>query len=511
MADSAADAPLVVGIDLGTGSVRALVFDPTGACLATAGRPTPMVTVGPGAAEFEPEALWRATAGAIAEAVGQIDRPGRIRAVAAASFAESGICLDGAGRAIGVSQAWYDKRPAAQNAMLRARFGEPALALKSGMRLEPVPGVSKLLWLRDERRDVFDLTTRWLNVADFVAYRLSGEIATDFSLAGRMMALDLAAGTYNRDLLDALGLPVDLLPPLADNGDLLGPVTAEAAAATGLPGDCMVVVGGHDHVLGALASGALKPAAGLDSMGTAEALLRPIDRPITDERVVTWGFEQGRLSIAGLAIPFVMGGLVTSSAAIEWFRQTVAAGADYDTLIAGAREAAPGCGGTVFVPHLRFGSPPDVGADAAGAFLGLSTDTDPSTLFRAVLEGLACDLRKIDEHITALAETAGGRTPDRLMVTGGAARNDLLLAIKAAVYARPLEVIEMPESTSQGAALLACLGARLHDGLDAAIEAFRPPSRTVAPDPALVETYDRLYRTRYRPAVDALRAWRAAG
>jgi len=507
---AAEETPLVVGIDLGTGSVRALVFTPAGACVAAAGRPTPMTAVGPGAAEFDPEALWRATAEAIAEAVAAVDRPRRIRAVAAASFAESGVALDATGATVGVSQAWYDKRPARQNARLRARFGEADLALTSGMRLDPVPGLSKLLWLRDERPDAFAALRRWLNVADFVAYRLSGAIATDFSLAGRTMALDLAGGRWNDGLLEAVGLSPSLLPPLADNGAPLGPVTADAAAATGLPADCLVVVGGHDHVLGALAAGGLVPGAGLDSMGTAEALLRPIDRPVTDPRVVAWGFEQGRLNV-GRPVPFVIGGLVTSSAAIEWFRRAVAGGADYDTLIAGARGAEAGCGGTVFVPHLRLGSPPDVDADAAGAFLGLSTDTEPAALFRAVLEGLAFDLRKIDEHITALAETAGGRAPERLLVAGGAARNDLLLAIKAAVYGRPLEVVEMPESTSQGAALLACLGAGLHGGLDAAVAAFRPPSRTVVPDAVLTETYDRLYRTHYRPAVDALRAWRAAG
>jgi len=505
--------PLVAGLDLGTQAVRALIFTPEGGLVASAQRPTPIETLGPGAAAFDPEALWAATVSALGEAVGRLDRPARVRGVACASFAESGIDLDAEGRPLGPAQAWYDTRPAAQTAELDRRFGASTLALKSGMRMDPVPGLAKLLYLRDTEPARFARIRHLLCVADFIAYRLSGTLASDESLAARSLLLDLTRGTWNSALCAALDLCPSLLPPLADNGAALGSVTPAAAAATGLPPDCTVAVGGHDHVLGALATGALAPRAGLDSIGTAEALLRALPRPLTDPRVAAWGFEQGQVRLKGTPRAYLLGGLTTGAGAIEWVRGVLAGDTGYDSLIAAAATVPPGSGGAVFVPHLRAGSPPDVAARAAGGFLGLSTASGPAALFRAVLEGLAFDLRKVAEHMESLATGDDGPAApplDRLLVSGGGTRNRLLVAIKAAVYGRPLDVVELPESTSSGAAVLAALGAGLHADVESALAAVAPPIQRVVPDAKSRAAYDGLYRESYLPALDALRRFGAA-
>ena len=500
--------PLICGVDLGTSSVKAIIFALDGEVVAAGARPTRIVSVGPGAAEFDADALWQATAAAIKDAVAGLDDAQRLGAIAVASFAESGVALDAAGNPVALSHAWYDKRPAAQTAWLRQTYGAVALGLKSGMGLDPVPGLAKLLWLRDTDPDGFARMIHWLSMADFIAWHLSGEMATDPSLAVRTLAFDLANEGWNDALLADLDLTNGLLPRVAANGEPLGPVTSGAARATGLPENCLVVVGGHDHVVGGMAAGAMDRAGALDSIGTAEAYVRAIDRPITDPRVIEWGFEQGVLRI-GRPIRFLTGGLITASASVEWFRREVAGGEDYEALIAAAEEVPPGANGAVFVPHLRLGSPPDVDAGAAGAFLGLTTETDRACLFRALLEGLAFDLRNIAEHSAELAATAGTPPPEHLRVIGGGARNRLLLAIKAAIYGRPLEVLVMPESTSLGAALLAGLGAGFYGDIDRAIAAVQPAARVVAPEPEWVAQYEAFYRQRYLPAVAALRVFRA--
>ncbi len=505
----AGGAPLICGVDLGTSSIKAVVFSLDGDVVASGSQVTPIVTLGPGAAEFDPDALWTATAAAIRAAIAGLDDGRRVRAIAVASFGESGIALDKSGRPVAMSHAWYDRRPAAQTDQLRAAYGATALGLKSGMRLDPMPGLAKIMWLRDTDPDGFGRMTHWLMASDYVAWRLSGEMATEPTITSRMMAFDLEAEDWNTALLGDLGL-ASMVAPMADNGQALGPVTGEAAGQTGLAEDCVVTTGGHDHILGALAAGAIDQRYGLDSIGTAEAYLRAIDRPVTDPRVVEWDFEQGVVR-AGRTMRFMVGGLITASACVEWFRQAAGGQATYDELITDAEAAPPGAHGAVFVPHLRMGSPPDVSAMASGAFLGLTTETDRGCLFRAVLEGMAMDLLKVAEHSAVLAATVGTPAPERVRVIGGGARNRLLLELKAAAYNLPLEVMSVPEATSLGAALLAGLGAGLYPDIDTAVDAAQPEARLVMPAPALAETYEALHRTRYLPAVEVLRQWRPVG
>ena len=506
MAESAA--PLLCGIDIGTGSVRAIVFARNGDVVAIGTRPTPIVTLGPGAAEFDAEALWQATAAALIDAVAGVDQPQRIRAVAVASFGEAGAALDAAGRPVAVSHAWYDRRPDPLVDALADTYGEDTLVLTNGMRLDQSPSLGKILWLRENDRGAFDRAVHWLNTADYIAWRLSGEMATDPSLAGRTLVFDLGTENWNDAMIGDVGLPAGFFAPVAPNGHPLGPVTADAATATGLATDCLVAVGGHDHVIAALASGGMNRDWALDSIGTAEPYLRAIDNRITDRRIVDWGFDQGLLRV-GRAIRFSYGGLVTASASVEWFRRVYAGDADYDALIATAAAAPPGAHGALFIPHLRLGSPPDVSAGATGAFLGLTTETDPGCLFRAVLEGIALDMRNIADHSATLAATIGMPPAQRIRMTGGGIRNDLLVEIKAAAYGRPVDVVSMPESTSLGAALLAGIAAGVYADIDDALAAANQVSRTIDPDPALAAFYDAMVRDRYVPALAALGPLRA--
>ncbi len=503
---AAAD-PLLCGIDVGTGSVRAIVFALDGTVVAIGARPTPIVTLGPGAAEFDPDALWQAVAAAIADATAQLDDPRRVRAVAVASFGESGAALDSDGRPVAVSHAWYDTRPDPLVDALAETYGEDHLVLTNGMRLDQSPSLGKILWLREHHPDAFSRAVRWLNTADFIAWHLSGEMATDPSLAGRTLVFDLGTDNWNDSLLADLDLPTGLFAPVAPNGHPLGPVTADAATATGLAEDCLVATGGHDHVIAALASGGMNRNWALDSVGTAEPYLRAIDGRITDRRIVDWGFDQGLLRV-GRALRFCYGGLVTASASVEWFRRVYAGDADYDALIAAAAAAPPGAQGALFLPHLRLGSPPDVSAGATGAFLGLTTETDPGCLFRAVLEGIALDMRHIADHSETLAATIGMPPAERIRMTGGGIRNTLLVDIKAAAYGKPVDAVTMPESTSLGAALLAGIAAGLYADIDAALASADQGARTVTPDPALLACYDAILRDRYVPALAALKSLR---
>ena len=182
---------------------------------------------------------------------------------------------------------------------------------------------------------------RWLNIADWIAFRLSGEAATDYSLASRTLALDLTRRAWAADMLAEIGLTADLFAPLKPSGSALGPVRADVAAALGLPAGVIVGVGGHDHVCGAMAAGAAAPGILLDSMGTAEALYLPTAAPRLDPVVLARGYAQGTVAVDAPHF-YLMGGIHHAGGAIEWFRQTLADGADHAALIEAAAEGAGG-------------------------------------------------------------------------------------------------------------------------------------------------------------------------
>jgi xylulokinase len=325
-------------------------------------------------------------------------------------------------------------------------------------------------------------------MADWIAFRLSGVAATDFTLASRTLALDIKARAWSSDIIEALGFSPDLFAPLKPSGAPLGPMRPELAATLGFVRPPVVAVGGHDHLCGLFAAGAARPGVLLDSMGTAEAILQATPAPLDGAGIHAQGFIQGAIA-THRDLFYVGGGLNSSGGAIEWFR-ALCGGAAHEALIAEARAVPAGSRGTVFLPHLAYGPPPAPDINARGAFVGLTASADRATLYRAVLEGLSLQARRIAEAIGAL--TGVGRARE-IRVIGGSSRNSLLLSIKASAFGEPILVMDEAEATALGAALLGGVAAGVWPDVDAAVAGLDRRIRIVEPDPAWMEVYASRY------------------
>lgn len=470
------DEPLIAGLDVGTGSVKALVFDLRGHIVSSSAVPTPTRRPRPGWAEHDPGELWAAAAGALREAVGELDEPGRVTSVAVASMAEAGVPLDAHGKPVHDIIAWFDRRSAEQGRQLEEAVGADLLAEVAGLRPQPIYGLCKLMWLAQNEPDAYSRMRAWLNVADFIAYRLCGEQATDYSLATRTAALDLGALGWSDELLSAAGISEELLPPLTWSGTRLGTVRSEAADETGLGTEVVVATGGHDHVCGALAAGVLDPGRALDSMGTAESILVSVAELDPAEPA-----RQGHSCGVHVARDryYVSGGVHAAGASVDWVLEL--AGGERDERLAEAAEVPPGALGASFIPRLRS---EDGEVVERGVLFGLTPELGGAELVRAVLEGLAFAFR---QALEAVASHAGLDGSPEVRAIGGGARNTLLLDLKATVLGRPLHRLEVEEATALGAALLGAVGAELHaDAAEAAraleleVEQFHPLSDQVA-------------------------------
>jgi xylulokinase len=486
-------------VDVGTTNIKAIIFDPCGRAVARASVPTPTRVPRPTWADYDPEELWLRTAKALSQATGNLDNPSRIASIAVASMAETAVPLDPEGRPTFDAVAWFDRRALPQAEWLDRTIGRDRLFAISGLSLQPIFGLCKLLWFKQNKPESFARTALWLNVADYIAYRLCGVPATDYSLASRILALNLRELRWDASLLQDLGIPVSLFAPLRPSGSSLGRVQPEAAAATGLPTNAQVVTGGHDHVCGALATEVIEPGSLLNSVGTTEAIFLPLDRPLSDPAVGREGYGLGAHVVPGYY--YALGGLYTSGICVDWFRRLIGEDMGHATLIAEAEEVPPGSHGVSFLPYLRLANPPIDDPEARGAFVGLSTDAGRGTLFRALLEGLAFELRHTLEALVAHTDV----DLQTIYAIGGGTRNGLHMRIKATVLNQAFTVVEMEEATALGAAILGGLGSGIYFDVRAALDSLQIARATVDPIDEQVALYETRYQQVYRQMYPALR------
>jgi xylulokinase len=492
--------PLLVGADVGTTNIKVVAFDRSGRAVAHASTPTPTHYPRPRRAHYDPEELWQSFVTALRRVTDGLDDAGRVVGIAVASMGEAAVPLDADGRPTHEIIAWFDGRAQPQAERLGRIFGQDRLFGLTGLSLQPIFGLCKLLWIRENEPDAFDRTASWLNMADYIAFRLSGVPATDYSLASRTLALDLQRLRWAEELLQEVDISPGLFAPLQPSGSPLGPVTPEAAEATRLPRSTQVAVGGHDHVCGALATGVTELGTMLNSLGTAEAIFLPLEHPLTDPEVGHQGYTQGA-HVAGQY--YVFGGQYTSGASVEWFRDVLGDGADYEMLISEAEKVPPGSLGVFFLPHLRLANPPYDDPASRGAFVGLSTDVTRGALFRAVLEGLAFDSRNSLEPLLAHSSVEKLRA---IYAIGGGTQNRLLMSIKATVLDRTVTVVGVEEATSLGAAILGGIGADVYADVPSALKELRYAETPVEPVSDQVALYDAFFNQVYRQIYPSLRA-----
>ncbi len=496
---------LLLGLDVGTTSVKAVVYRTDGIAVGAASLPTPTHVPRPGWAYFRPDELWDTAVAAMRLAIADVPDQSRLASGAVTSMGESAVLVDAQGAATAESIAWYDNRTRPQARWLAEHIGKDELFARSGLSLQPIFSLNKLLWHREHQPDAWRRSVRWLMIADYIAFRLSGEHATDLSLASRTLMLDLRGKRWDQRTLAQVEIAPDFLAPLVSGGTTLGHVTPHAAAETGLPRTALVSAGGHDHVCGALAAGVTRPGQMLNSLGTAEALFLPIAEPLIDHEAGRQGYTQGA-HVAGGGF-YAFAGQYTSGASIEWLRRLLGSGDDavlYEALIAGAERVPAGSLGVVFLPHLRLANPPYDDPRSRGALIGLTADAGRDVVTRAVFEGLAMESRGTFEPLIAYPQVV---PPQSVVAIGGGTRNALLMRIKASVTNLEHHVIAAEEATALGAALLGGLGAGVYRDVDDAVSSMRYGREIVTPDRDEVSAYHTIFETVYRsfyPAVAPL-------
>lgn len=495
----------IVALDIGTSSVRATVCDETGHSLPSDLRPNAPSFHPDGRVEQDPGA-WISLVPAVLKCAAERAEQARVSIVAISVTAQrsSVIAVDRSGFALLPAIMWQDRRTAGLAAELassnRLVFG------RTGLKISPVFSALKMLWIRRSRPEVLARTHKLLGIQDYVLHFLTGRFVTDHSLASRTNLLDLERRCWDPELLELFDVDPDRLCDLVPPGSIVGGLEARAAAASGLPSGLPVVSAGGDQQCAALGLGLLSADRAISNTGTGSYLIGHSDRPLIDPGM--------RVSCNVSALPgswIVEAILPTSGAVYRWFKDTLwngAAGADnpYDVLDAEAAQSGVGANGVLLLPHFSGSGTPDWDPDATGIFHGLSLATRRGDLARAILEGIAMELKNglvVVEELVGPVET--------VRVSGGMSRSPLFNRIQADCLGKRIIQYKGGEATSIGAWIAGAVATGLAPGY---VEAFERATRdcprtTFDPDENDRALYDRL-RAKARVLYDAVSA-RAVG
>lgn len=487
---------MLLGIDLGTTAIKALVFDPDRPGVAgMAKAPTPVTHPRPTWSECEPQQLWQCVCEAVTSALACAPQTAKITALAVSSMGESGLAVDQHGQPLRPIILYFDPRGAEFIDDWEKGVGAERIHTLTGQILRPIFAANKLLWLRQYEPQVWGQLAGWLSVGDFVISKLCGRRVTDWTLASRTMLFDQQRRDWSDELIERVGLRRMQLPEIAPSGTVVGKLSRTAADELGLQPDVLVVTGGHDHLCGALACGVIRRGEWLDSMGTAAALLVLAPEFRGGGEVYRAGFSCYPHVAAGAYV--IQGGLSAAGAGLAWLAEVC--GMSPEQLMAEATLSPPGARGLVWLPFFRGSGTPHRDSSARGLLTGLSIEHGRADLARALCEGLAFWVR---DNITALEQVAGER-PGHLRLTGGANQHPLVGQLKADVLGCEASVAAGTETSALGAALLAGVGSGAFTSTDEAARAADIQWQSFRPDETRRNLYDRLFVQAYGPLYQA--------
>lgn len=476
--------PALLGIDLGTSAVKAVVIDEAGQILGTGTREITMEVPEPGRAEQDPESWWSNTVLAIREALHAAGSP-EIVGIGLDGHMHGFALIDAAGHPVGRAITWADQRAASLIPEIEEQIGIPTFLSIAGTR--PAAGfmAPSMVWLQRHEPARLDDADVALLPKDYLRYRLTGEVATDVSDASGTALFDIAARTWSAHLCERLGVPTRLLPRLLDSADVAGVLTDEAAAELRLPPGIPVAAGCADQPAQAIANGLLGPGNGSVTLGTGGQILVATARPMAD--------EQGRIHTFCHALPdrwYQLGATLSAGMSLRWLRDRLRLGMDdpYAAMDRLAAEVPAGADGLIFLPYLVGERSPVMDPAATGAFLGLTLHHRRAHFARAVLEGVAFSLRATRDAV----RDAGGQC-DTWLATGNGLSSRLWRSILADVFGEPLSYVDAPERSGVGAALLGGIAGGVYTGFEEASAASKPPLVVTDPDLDRAARYDEAY------------------
>lgn len=475
-----------VGIDIGTSSTKVVVIDSTDGRLAMQSSiPYPVHHPQAGFAHQASKDWWKSVQQCV-EIIHKKMDISIIKAVGLTGQMHGTVLLDAEGEPVHPAIIWADQRGGTLTEHIVETIGQEEYVTTTGTL--PMSGfmVTTLVWLAKHQPEVLEKAATIMLPKDYIRYRLTGNLGTDITDAASTGLLDISTGDWAWSIIERLGLPGHKLAPVSASHEVIGTVTQQASAETGLPAGIPVVAGCADQPAQAVANGITRMSDVSITIGSGGQILVPYsmaERPPADPRLHQFNH----------AVPdtiYVLGAMLSAGLSLRWLRDLFAL--DETTgyqQIAQAAEAAPaGAEGLIFLPYLYGERAPLLDPQARGAFIGLTHRHGRDAMARAVIEGVCYGLRQILE--LAMPDADAQRT---ITGCGGAMAHPIWHQTLANILGKPIEISQVEEATATGAALLAAIGIGELKDYAAAADLMQTERQIITPDASVVPLYEAGY------------------
>lgn len=501
------EAQYLLGIDCGTTACKTALFDINGLLIASETTEYRVFHPHPSWAEQDPDWWWDAVIKTVRDLIERKKTASKsIVCVGVDSQREAVVPLDAHGKKLMNSIIWLDKRTIQTAKDMKRLLSAEKIIEKTGVPIDYFFSAAKILWIKKEKPQVYEKIRTMIFPKDYVEYKLTGALATDYSMASRTMLFDIRSRVWDEEICEILGIPLEMLPEIKGSWEVVGEVTEEAAKKTGLAKNTPVVSGGGDRPCEALGAGAVVPGRVNVGTGTATTIEVPMGKPVPDKK--------GRVDCCCHVAPNTWeyeAVIMTTGASLRWFRDVFGyegvrrarrTGQDpyvyFDEL---AEKIGEGSDMLFYYPYPMGAKSPKFNDLARAVFFGFALGHGKSHFVRAILEGVAFQYVETLEILKEL-----GVKVKELSMVGGETKSATWNRIKTDVVGLPIRIPEASETTAAlGSAILAGLGANVYKSVEEGVEMCIRSVKTYKPRRDAHEKYVKVYE-KYRKVYNFLDA-----
>ena len=484
-----------LGLDTSTTGSKALLIDEGGRVIATASSPHTVQRPEPLWSEQDPQEWWRAGIASIRNVLKEADVGGAsVSAIGLTGQMHGLVLLDESGGVLRPAILWNDQRTQAQCDEIHERCGKERFIQITGNVALTGFTAPKIIWVKENEPHVFAKAAHVLLPKDYIRYRLTGEFAADKAGAAGTVLFDLKARDWSPEVLEVLGIDRAWMPKTFEGPEFTGSVSREAASLTGLHAGTPVAAGGGDQAAQAVGVGAVEPGIVGLTVGTSGVVFATTPSALIE--------PEGRLHAFCHAVPGLwhfMGVMLSAAGSLQWYRDSLAPGVDFEELLMEAEAVPAGSEGLQFLPYLSGERTPYPDPTARGAFVGLTVRHGRAHMTRALLEGVSFGLK----DSFGLIQKAGLGAIRQVRASGGGTKGALWRQILASVLEAELVTVNTTEGAAYGAALLAGVGAGAWPDAASACNSCITVRQRTSPDERQADAYRKAYPI-YRALYPAL-------
>lgn len=488
----------IAGLDIGTTGCKCTVFDETGTDLGNAYAEYPVKRTISGH-EVDVSSIMDGVYKVLSD---MAERYPDIGGIGVTSFGETFVLTDQAGQPLHTSMLYTDPRGKEECETLVRKLGAKKIAHITGLRPHEMYSISKLMWMKQHQPAIYKEAACIFLIEDYVVYHLTGKRQIDYSLATRTMAFDIVTLSWSREIFEAAGIDMNKMSRPVPTGTDAGLILKKAVLRTGLSPDTHIISVSHDQVAAAVGAGAFDSSVAVDGAGTVECVTPVYDR-LPDVDVMYRGY----FSI----VPYVIPGKYvayafsyTGGALIQWCTKTLA---KKEMELAKARgisvneylEKYPGPTGLLVLPHFAGAATPYMDTGSKGAILGLTADTSVEEIYRACMEGVVYEM-----YLNIKALEGSGSCFTRMHATGGGARSEEWMQMKADILNLPVTALATADAGTVGCAMMTGIAIGMFKDLKDAANHMVTETKTYRPRPQMHEKYMEIY-PRYEKLYQAVR------